>query len=199
MKTWFLGTAFLTAILLSSGNSYADGPFGVEMGANIASLNSCAPLEKKGVFKCTSVPKPHQDFEFWIVKHHPSTGVCFIKGVGADIKNDRYGSGLRSKADELAKQVAKTYGPPTTSNDFIRSGALWKDANEWTMALTKKERFYDKFWTSDEGFRGKNHVKSVLISADGGGSDSGWVSVMFEYDNINECNKAIENENAQAF
>lgn len=172
----------------------ADGPFGVTMGSDIETYD-CEKGRRPGFYSCNSVPKPHADFESYIVRYTPSTGICWVKAIGLDIQSNSFGSGIRSAVDRVAEQISVSYGD-AEKRDFLMDGSIWDEADDWMMSMHKDERFYSYIW--DER-KFPNDVKSVYLSATVQNRDSGYIVVEFSFMNEPQCEEKIKKEASDSF
>lgn len=94
MKTIF---AILILILVST-ESYADGPFGVEMGG-LPEDYGCTPIDGAiGMYRCSGFKKRHSAFETYLVKASKTHGICLVKAIGKNISDSGYGTAKIGRA-----------------------------------------------------------------------------------------------------
>lgn len=194
-KTLSMGIV-LTAV---SCAAWADGPFGLEIGAPISSVPSCKPVDTTGGYMCTTVPKPHSAFKTYLVIASPATGICKVAGLGRDITDSGHGISIRGEADKIAAQIAATYGDSSKKMDFLTSGSIWNEPHEWLAALSREQRVYIYYWTEKDGYVPKNNVASITVRASASRSDTGSVVVAFEGANFAACREANSEKDKDAF
>lgn len=174
-----------------------DGPFGIEVGSPATDFKEC---QRQGdVLRCRTVPKVHPAFERYDLRFSDETGVCQVGGIGKTIKNDAYGTALRQAADELARQIESKYGAGFKKYDFLASGSIWDDPDDWTMGLTQNERVYAYFWSAEDGYEPRDHVQQLAVTVNGLDRSDGWVQVVFEFDNFEACKAEEDAKQADAF
>jgi hypothetical protein len=188
----------ITLLTLTSASSFADGPFGVNMGTPVENYKACQPKDTAGYYRCSTLPRTHEDIEYYIIESWPATGVCFVKGMGNTISIDVYGTTLRAKVDEIAAQMSETYGR-ADKNDFLGVGSIWKDPRDWSMAILKNERYYSYNWSNKTGASLKDGIAKIYVGARGLTTDKGYVVVEFYFQNEPNCNNAERKAKAKAF
>lgn len=180
--------------------AWADGPFGVEIGSDISRYASCSPASSgNGMYTCNAVPKPHSAFESYVLQYAPSTGVCWIKAVGKDIKDNSRGGSTQRNTDEIARQIAINYGPHTSTADFLTPDSIWDEPTDWLMGISEEDRYYGYFWEAEEGFPPRNRVVEIGVLAKATSSDTGYVIVEFSGDNEEACEAEISRIEASVF
>src|SRR5262245_32212432 len=104
-----VGLAFMVPLIQLSASAQAERamPFGLQMGmtkAQLGLVESARPVAP-GMYKLTTVPKPHPEFESYLVQVAPTTGLCFVKAIGKDISTNVYGSDLKRKYEDMRDQL----------------------------------------------------------------------------------------------
>lgn len=186
--------ALVAAAMIWSTGIYAAG-FGLEFGADPSKFD-CSPVPSSpGLFRCSMPPKPHSAFEDYAVKASPKHGICWIKGVGKDISDSRFGSATKSATDEMAQTLNRLYGP-SKKIDLIMPRALWDGAHEWLMSIAQNERLYAYQWEDLESK--KPMLKSVALMAKATGSSKGYIALDYYATFHEECSQAILASEADA-
>jgi hypothetical protein len=162
-------------------------PFGLKKGMTNAQLGA-TELSKPGFYKLVQVPKPHPDFEAYIVQVGPTTGLCWVKGVGKNVSTSVYGSELKVAYNDLRDQVGATYGQ-YEEMDFLRAGSIWDEPKDWTMAMLKKERYLMSTWKT--GIL-KPGLKMVGVNVSVLSRDTGFVNVEYYFDNHPQCEQELK-------
>ena len=165
--------------------------FGIEFGADPEQLG-CVPVAANGAYRCDKVPKPHSAFELYLARASEEHGICWVKGVGKDIADNRYGTSTKHKVEDLKASLERNYGPPSEARDFVMANALWDDSDEWLMAIAKKERIFMYHW-DDVSFKNPK-LGEMYLAAGATGSSEGYV--MLEY--YSTDHEACELANSQA-
>ncbi|HDL7415605.1 TPA: hypothetical protein SK294_003928 [Yersinia enterocolitica] len=174
-----------------------DGPFGLEAGLSKKNIEDMIgqdlePLaDSVNLYTVKSLPKISSDFEVYGLLISPNVGLCEIRAVGKDISTDRYGLALQSKYEDLSNSLSSIYGK-AEKNDFLLSGSIWKDPQDWMMALNKKERFLSAKWVGAKESPLKNNLQSVSIEARANSPESGYIFLQYTFSNSNICKEEID-------
>ncbi|MEO3480666.1 hypothetical protein AAFO90_23795 [Phaeobacter sp. CAU 1743] len=192
----FMKVSLLVATLgvLSSVRAVA-GPFGVDStdGFDLDQYE-CSEIAK-AFYSCENVPKPHPDFEQYIVQYHPEVGVCMIKGVGKDIQDNRYGGSTVSAVDEIYGQVSSKYGE-VKKFDYLMTGSIWDEPEDWMMGLAKDERTYAYFGEITPVVDG---ISKYIVAGKASRSDVGYVIVEFHTPVTDDCDTKASDDAASSF
>ncbi|MQP65564.1 hypothetical protein GE253_09420 [Niveispirillum sp. SYP-B3756] len=190
-KSLFLSLAFFVAL----SNSAAAGPFGQDASQQRNQLNIIKELSP---FKYEIKPnKTHPAFESYIANIHPDTGMCMIRGVGITKRNDKYGIEVRRVFEDLREQLSRVYGSSDLFN-HIKTDGIWKDDDEWMMAIYKKERSYQASWDNESHAQLKDGIIEILLSVSALSDSSGYVTVQYRFSNWDKCKAAMQNSQAGA-
>jgi hypothetical protein len=93
------------------------------------------------------VPKPHPDFETYLVIVSPTHGLCRISALGKNISMNSFGDQVKDSFTEMRQVLEGRYGQPEVF-DYLKVGSIWKDADDWAMALSEEERTLAAVWKS---------------------------------------------------
>lgn len=170
------------------------GPFGVEMGADIDNLDVGEEGFKPSL---NSVPKPHPLFREYAVWHSNETGVCRIMAISNISENDRYGDDVRSSFSRVKRALEKKYGEGEAV-EYLRSGALWDEPDEWVMAIHQSERTHAYVWndvSSDDG----DAFSLIQLWIEAVSSDTAFVILEYRSPDFDACNDSIEASQNSAF
>ena len=190
---------FLMTLSLHANAQTGDGPFGFDIGADLSSYRNCDKTQTLGIYECRSPEKPHPDMEAYLVQYFDGIGICWVKGIGKDIRDNGLGLSVKAATDKIKSQVAKVYGKPTDTFDFLSYGSIWDELDDWMMGLARKERFYSYAWSADDGFKKVKRVESIFVTARASSSDTGYVVVEFGGDNEGLCDEAKSAAEESAF
>lgn len=174
-----------------------EGPFGLESGLSKKNIEDMTGEELKpyegvpNLYTIKSPPKKNAEFEGFGLLISPKSGLCQIRAVGKSVDTDSYGIALQSKYKELLDSLSSIYGKPK-STDLLLSGSIWKEPQDWMMALNKKERFLSAQWAGSPATPLKNKLVLVSMEARANGSGEGYVYLQYDFDNIDACNAEIE-------
>lgn len=180
----------ICAILMLNANAAIAGPFGLGMGMTIKQIDPKAKELAPGKFATTKVPKPHSAFEQYVLQVGNKNGLCWIKAVGKNISTSSYGIELKSAFMSMNEKLTKAYGKGETT-DLLLSGSIWKEPNEFMMAMMKKERFLIAVWNKEKGSKLEGNLKQVGLIASPDGLSKAYLSVEYYFSNDEECNKEI--------
>lgn len=173
------------------------GPFGLESGLTKKNIEDMIGKELKpfenvpNLYTSQSLPKKNADFEAYGLLISPKSGLCEIRALGISIDTDSYGLALQSKYKELLDSLSSIYGRPE-KNDLLLSGSIWKEPQDWMMALNKKERFLSAQWKGTLTAPFKNNLVSVSMEARANNSSKGYIYLQYDFNNIDACNSEIE-------
>ena len=184
----------LVFLVLLSGPALADGPFGLRMGMAPEAVGLDHEEVRRGLYKFSTVPQPHSGFEYYILKFGPSTGLCWIKGVGVNIQDSAYGVALRSGFTSLKDQLSKVYGQPKDM-DLLMPGSIWDEPRDYMMALVKNERVLISTWD----VAGKRDLKQVGLMASALRRDVGYLSLEYSFTNKDACDEELKALESQVF
>ncbi|CAO97462.1 hypothetical protein [Erwinia tasmaniensis] len=174
-----------------------EGPFGLESGLTKKNIEDMTGEELKPVenvpnlYMSQSLPKKNAEFEVYGLMISPKSGLCEIKALGKRIDTDSHGLALRSKYNELSDSLSSIYGKPENT-DFLLSGSIWKEPQDWMMGLNKNERFLSTRWKAAPTAPFKNNLKSVFMEARAKGPSEVYIFLQYDFNNIGACNAEIE-------
>ena len=176
-----------------------NGPLGIAEGEPMTDLKGAATTENPGQYKLSTVPTPYPGVDFYWVKASAKTGACMVKAIGQDVEGDSQGSELRSTVDHVKDDLVERYGPPTANIDYLQSGSIWHDPQDWMMAVAKNERNYGYIWERKAGadsaiWRG---IQSVGVFSGSSGT-KGWFILEYDFDNMKDCDAALKGEAAKS-
>jgi hypothetical protein len=169
--------------------AWADGPFGITMGSDVAGFD-CTELLSPGVYRCRSVPRPRAGVASYTVQYHRSTGICWVKAIGQDFPTDRSGQPVRAAVDQLAQQISQVYGPARKS-DYLLPGSSWAGPENWAQSMIQGERFYAYAW---DAANLKDHVVHVDVRTNFRDLGTAYAIVEFRFANADKCDEAIRKD-----
>ena len=123
-----------------------DGPFGIPLKGKLADLHVApdATDMPPGVHILSTVPRPAQDVEAYVVEYHDETGICMIRAVGITNESDDTGSQVRSQIETLTSALNAKYGEPKSLDRC--AGGVTCEGQFWTQAVQGGERVYMHEW-----------------------------------------------------
>lgn len=184
---------FALSLIFTSQYAIA-GPFGFdEVNFN---LDSFGCKQTKGSFyKCSAIPKPHPDIERYIVQYNKDIGLCMVKGISVDINDSRFGMSTRSKVDEIYDQLQGKYGAGEKI-DFLMSGSIWSEPEDWMMGMVKDERMYAYTWDLKNPIDAIEQVGLIAKAVD---QETSFFVVEFLTAKSSECDRADSKSGADSF
>lgn len=165
----------------------AAGPLGLEMGMPLTALHSKAKLKSDAPhqFSTPALPDGHPDFDDYRMVVKPQHGLCKLTAWTPTIRTSAYGTELLSAFDRYFKVLVAKYGIAKRF-DFLRSGSIWNEGNDWMMALRKKERTLAAYWT-DKELALPDSLAAIKVEAYASGTDTGMISIGYEFKNASDC------------
>jgi hypothetical protein len=152
------------------------------------------PLEKQeaaGEYRTKTVPTPYGAFARYELQFGPITGLCRIKAVGRPLKTSDDGMELRTAFAEAEERLKAQYGA-YKREDSLAAGSIWRDAQDFMNAMVRKERTLTAFWAAENGSTLTENLREVRIRAQAPYSDEGYISVTYEFQNVQECEKELK-------
>ncbi len=181
----------------SDAQEAADGvapeatPFGLRQGMSAEELGAQAAYVGGGMYRLTSVPRPHPDVEFYVAQVSPRTGLCYVKGVGKAVRTSGYGTELQSRFADMRDEVSASFGRYRTV-DMLLSDSIWDGAGNWMAGLADRQRLLFAHWAKETRATLGPHLTSVFVGATAKTSESGHVVVEYYFDNEPDCQQEID-------
>jgi hypothetical protein len=166
-------------------------PFGLRQGMSVQQLGAAATPIGGGMYKLTSVPRPHPEFEFYVAQVSPRTGVCYVKAVGKPVRTNGSGAELRSRFARMRDEISASYGRFRTV-DMLLSDSMWTGPGDWMAALAERQRLLFAQWNTETRATLRPHLTTVFVGATAKTSQSGSVVVEYYFDNEPACQQEIE-------
>ncbi len=183
MKVLFAVLAFL----LVASQSIA-GPFGIDKGASVESLNIVKKVSP-GVYYIDP-PQKNTLFEKYLVMVSDSQGVYKIVASGNSIATEANGNKLIGEFNLFKKKLSERYGEFLEVN-FLRTGSDWDESEDFMQGLLSEERFLGATWNEKYGAQLNNGIQSIKLVGGALKNDSGCLSVKYEFDNCEDGQKQI--------
>lgn len=137
-----------------------------------------------GSLRLNSAPMPHPDFTTYILNFSPQEGLLRIVAITPPVETSRLGTELKSKLQEIERGISSSkYDEPHKTLDYLHTGSIWNQPQEWMMALLKHERTLGSDWQLSSP--SDNKVTRVLVGAVAFSVEKGCVVVVFEFDGWN--------------
>lgn len=190
----------LPLVVLASLRLCWAGPFGFEYGMTkeqvLELVGKKALEETKGnTYQFSTAPKPHASFETYIVVISPRTGLIRIKAVSKTIETNIYGDDVKEEFENIFQAITTAYGKGE-KYDFLRSGSVWNEPQDWMMGLLKAERSLAASWQL-QGH--ESHMTGILLQAKGLSRDAGYITLDYEFEGFAEYMKEEEKKKQSVF
>ena len=188
-------TRLISLFFLIAFQVFAAGPFGFERGMTkeqVIALVGQRAVEKveDDQLVLKTAPRPHPDFNTYIVMISPERGLVKFSAVGKIIHTSRYGEEVKSAFDETQNLVIKSYGPPAHAYDLLKSGSIWKEPEDWMAGLAKEERGLLSFWQFTPSIISTNpspsHLALVELKAHALSMEEGYLVLGYEFEGLVE-------------
>lgn len=179
-------------MMFGTGALADDGAFGLHIGQPLTELDTGEPGPRPAL---KSVPKPHPAFKKYSAWGSNETGVCILMAFSKTYENDRYGQKIRADFEKFVKAISGKYGSGELI-DFRRSGGIWKDADEWVMAIKQNELTYAYSWDSPKNTDEFGYIELRIHAIR---SDDSVLKMMYKGKNASKCISEIEAEENDSF
>ncbi len=180
----YLKLAMAAALVATSLPAKAQEAFGIRMGQATSTLKVLK--HPTATIYEVAPPRPNDEFDSYMVVATPASGVCKVAASGKDIPDDNYGLEVRSHFDRFEAILNSKYGRGKKF-DFLHAGSIWDEPNDFSMALKKKERSLSKFWDREEGSTLPLGLRSVSLQAKSVVMGTNYLSIVYEFDNLDSC------------
>ena len=175
----------LFGVFVTGGpGTWADSgnPFGFETDTHPLEYEYCKKIRdphpvalRRNGYMCSSAPRPHPDFETYILEFVEDVGLCSLIGITYEFSVDD----RRLMFKIIKDQITKKYGPSTSTSG------------------SDDDPIYH--WLSEEGFSGVGDVKTIrlqMVLEEGG---TRWAAMTFFWLRSSQCQEAIKNKADRAF
>ncbi|MEI9969760.1 MAG: hypothetical protein WDM87_14475 [Terracidiphilus sp.] len=178
------GISFFLLFAFSSTLCVA-GPFGFDYGMSkqdvVKIVGKNAIVEDDGdMLTLSTAPKPHGDFDKYLLIISPEKGLLKIVAVGIDIDTSGDGTQLKDEFEKLRTALSANYGQPEHDFDFLHAGSIWTDDQDWMMGLLKQDRSLASYWDANPALR--PNFEGIALEAKALSSDKGYVVLSYEFD-----------------
>lgn len=187
---------FLVAVIAPAANAQA---FGVTMGAPISKFANAEKFEQAGpitLYKLETLPSPHSEFESYLLAATPAQGVCKVMGLGKTHRADKSGTSVRSAYEDLVEALNAKYGHGE-EYDFSHAGALWKDSDEFAMALRQNERTLAALWSRSKGSSLPEDIEGISLDTSSPDGSSTYLTLTYEFSNFAACKGELQKRDSR--
>lgn len=200
---YLAATIALMAGALGAQQRPVHEPFGFHRGmtrAEVIKAVGAASIDTKhsqGDFLSVSTaPKPYSAFEAYNLWFSPSQGLLKISAIGKTIQTNRFGEQIRVAYGEISKALRATYGEPEVL-DFLKTGSIWKEPEDWTMGLLKEEREYSEYWSKYS--LKLADMSGIVLEALALSDERGYLIVSYEFEGWEEYVEAKKADAGKVF
>jgi hypothetical protein len=166
-------------------------PFGFKAGMTKAQIleavGDSVQKDNDDMLIVTNAPKPHPDFEYYLLCVSARSGLSKVRAISKDIDSNSFGTAIQEKFSEIQTALERKYGRATDKSDGLLSGSIWNEPEDWMMGLAKEERVLHAIWQRPGG------VGIALIASASSGSE-GSVAVEYEFTSLFESWKQEHDE-----
>ncbi len=164
------------------------GPFGLSMGMKPSEVGGKLKEHGPGKYRTTEVPQPHSAFKEYLLFFGPKTGLCKIIATSPEVATSGYGTELRSAFERLEARLKVQYGKHERV-DFLQKGSIWNEPKDFMTGLLKEERILISYWSMEGGATLKDSISGLMLEAHALSQEKGAISVGYEFQNRDECQK----------
>ncbi len=168
-------------------------PFGIAFYAPVTDLKVVSEIGQ-GAY-AVEAPTPHPLFGSYLVRATPTFGVVWVKGLGAEIENDNFGTATTAAVDRIAEQLTHRYGK-AKKTDFLMQGSIWSDPQDWMSALDHNERYYSYSWERTAAVQLPDDLESIFVGAVPTGTHGAQVVLEYASRKLPEAESELERQMA---
>ncbi|WP_272693971.1 hypothetical protein [Providencia sp. PROV036] len=174
-----------------------NGPFGFKMGLTKKNIEDMTGAdvklvrEEENLYIVSQSPKNNASFDSFGLVISPTVGLCQIRAIGKDIKNNSHGLQLQDKFWDLVKSLESIYGTSKRTDTLI-SGSIWQDPQYWMTALSKDERFLSARWKKQNEAMKDSDIVDIGVEARANSSSNGFLFLQYSFSNEKDCLNEIE-------
>jgi hypothetical protein len=218
MKTISLSSLHFALILIALSTvalaQESTGPFGLHRGMTREQVLQIVGKDARIVdvkadpdtLLLNRVPKSHPAFEYYGLFFSPTDGLLKIVASGKIISTNVFGEALLNSFIEIRDALSKNYGQ-MENLDYLKSGSIWTDPQDWMMGLSKGERKLAAIWgLAETGNLSDlrqmdlpNRILGIMLEATAMSQDKGNLVLSYEFEGWNEYVDANRKHAADAF
>lgn len=179
MKRMVLAISMLVAAPASAG------PFGIEMGQSISSVQG-KPTGTPNQYEI-QVPRPNAEFVSYTAWATPQSGICRVSALGKTYRNDGEGSEIRLAYETLRRFLTEKYGAGRRE-ESIKPDAQWNAQQWWVRSIEEREREHRTRWSPVTGTL-PDDILSMSISVQALDAERPWILLSYNFRNFLECSR----------
>ena len=140
-------------ILSASVEVGRTGPFGFEAEMSLEEVKRMVGEEnvervEKDNFRVKVIPRPHPLFKSYTLTVCLKRGIVGLEAISKPIHTSIYGIELKREFERIKKAVSGIYGE-YDELDFLMSGSIWNEPQDYMMGLLRRERVLIATWPKD--------------------------------------------------
>ncbi|SUC36189.1 Uncharacterised protein [Providencia rustigianii] len=168
------------------------GPFGFKMGLTKQNIEDMTGAdvklvrEEENLYIVTKSPKRNSSFDSFGLVISPTVGLCQIRAIGKNIKNNSHGYPIRDEFNSLVKSLESIYGKPKQT-DILISGSIWTEPQDWMTAVYKEERFLTANWNNQTEPMKDNDISDIGVEVRADSRSNGFLFLQYTFSNEKEC------------
>jgi hypothetical protein len=180
------------------------GPFGFDYGMTkeqaIAAVGHDKVYKDEGyILRVVSAPKPDDRFEHYTLIFSPERGLLKIVAAGSTIDTNEGGTELRVGFGAMRESLAKTYGAPTKSYDFLQPDSDLDSPTAFTESLRRKQRVLAANWDITPAVHKQagplaDHLNGLVLETLALTRKTGWLQLTYEFEGFQEFYEAMQKQ-----
>jgi hypothetical protein len=178
------------------------GPFGFNYGESrkhvIAEVGASNVLKNDTYsIAVSTAPKPHPNFEEYVLFFSPTQGLLKIIAIGKDVETNSAGEQLQESFHKTELSLSEIYGTPKTL-DYLAEGSIWNEPRDWMMGLVKQDRNLVSMWDTSEKVHSE-HISAVILEAIALSRETGCLRLIYEFDGWGQMSDEIRRQQDKVF
>jgi hypothetical protein len=197
------GVCFVLSLILAVPSAcLAAGPFGFNYGETkdqvIREVGASHLLnyEPYSVVFDTA-PRPHPDFEGYVLFFSPTQGLLKIVAYGRDVTTNDSGDQLRQTYSRIKEGIRARYLSPSAESDALTPRSLWTGADNWMTSVRTRDRNVSATWRPDPAKH--DHLQLVELRLSASKDDLGYLVLVYEYKGWSTRQDELERARSDVF
>lgn len=108
-----------------------------------------------------------------------------------------FGTDLQTAFNEMEKRLKDLYGGNKRS-DFLAVGSLLNKPEDFMMGLLRQDRVLTSSWEAKHGSTLKENLKAIMLQAKALSNDKGYLLIVYEFQNVEECDQELKTKEDDA-